>query len=381
MVTPLSRSRAVALALLLGTCWPVSATSQDRSPRLLTAIPRELNEPLSSVSRLVELRDSTVLVHDNRERRLVVLDFETNGARDVARIGAGPLEYRAVNALLRLPGDSILLWDGGNARTLLFTPDARAVRATPLASMGSPGTALGRAIAREADASGRWYAVTRGVVLSNQTMRAADSAALVRIDPGTGRQDTLILIAAPAAPSPAVVDGVVRMRAPGFVPQSAWGVFSDGRVLVIHGDRYQPESIAGDGTRRRRAPIAYEPIPVTASDRQAHIAQVRGMMARASGASGSQSPEVLEPERWQTHMPVLKSEYLRIDSRGRAWAHVSDADATNGERYDLLDANGRRVDAIVFPKGVTLVGMGRGVLYASRADEDGLLFLQRYRLP
>lgn len=381
MVTPLSISRALNLALLLGVCWPVLASAQDRAPRRLTDTPREFEVPFSSVSRLVELHDGAVLVHDNRERRLVVLDFETNGTRGVARVGAGPLEYRAVSALLRLPGDSILLWDGGNARTLLLAPDARAVRTTPLANIGSPGAMLGRAIAREADARGRWYSVARGVVHTAQTMRAADTAALVRIDPGTGRQDTLIMLAAPPAPAPAVVDGVVRFRAPGFVTQSAWGVFADGRVLVIHGDRYQPESVAADGTRRLGAAIAYAPVPVTASDREAHLAQVRGMMARATGASGAPAPAVLEPERWQTHMPALKSEYLRIDSRDRAWAHVSHADATMGERYDLLDASGRRIDAIVFPRGVTLVGMGRGVLYATRADEDGLLFLQRYRLP
>lgn len=38
-------------------------------------------------------------------------------------------------------------------------------------------------------------------------------------------------------------------------------------------------------------------------------------------------------------------------------------------------------DSIRMPQGMALVGMGDGVLYATREDADGLVYLQRYALP
>ena len=50
-------------------------------------------------------------------------------------------------------------------------------------------------------------------------------------------------------------------------------------------------------------------------------------------------------------------------------------------RFDLLDADGRLVDAVTFPEGAVMLGFGKGVVYATRKDEDDLLYLQRFRLP
>ena len=60
---------------------------------------------------------------------------------------------------------------------------------------------------------------------------------------------------------------------------------------------------------------------------------------------------------------------------------VHDVSRASGDRYDLLDATGRRVDAIRLPAGVKLLAMGRTVIYATREDGDGLVHLLRYPLP
>ena len=46
-----------------------------------------------------------------------------------------------------------------------------------------------------------------------------------------------------------------------------------------------------------------------------------------------------------------------------------------------LSCRPRRIGAGRMRKGVKLVGMGNGVLYATREDADGLIWLQRYALP
>jgi hypothetical protein len=60
---------------------------------------------------------------------------------------------------------------------------------------------------------------------------------------------------------------------------------------------------------------------------------------------------------------------------------VADAATATGDRFDLLDANGRRLQAVRLPEGMRLVGMGKEVLYLTKEDEDGLLHLLRYPLP
>jgi hypothetical protein len=170
----------------------------------------------------------------------------------------------------------------------------------------------------------------------------------------------------------------------------AWGVYPGGRVLFVHGADYQPEIINADGSRKRLAPLPFPLLPVTDADRARHLkeiaTQLEQMLGRelAGGAGkGGRIPrvEAEPPATWPSHMPPLRDPVIRIDSRQRAWVLVTDPAQGTGDRYDLLDANGRRVDAVRLPRGVRLAGMGSGVLYAVREDEDGLLHLLRYPLP
>lgn len=107
------------------------------------------------------------------------------------------------------------------------------------------------------------------------------------------------------------------------------------------------------------------------------------MMSRMSrGMPGGQGggAEIEEPEEWEEFLPPVGSNTL-VDSRSRAWIEIIDAGRDAGTRYDLFDEDGRRVDSIRMPQGMALVGMGDGVLYATREDADGLVYLQRYALP
>jgi hypothetical protein len=70
-----------------------------------------------------------------------------------------------------------------------------------------------------------------------------------------------------------------------------------------------------------------------------------------------------------------------VDSKLRAWVPVLRRPADAGERFELLDADGRYLDSVVLPKDVTLLGFGRGVAYTQKKDEDELLWLQRHPLP
>jgi hypothetical protein len=178
------------------------------------------------------------------------------------------------------------------------------------------------------------------------------------------------------------------VRAPGFATQDAWGVFRDGRVVVVRGSNYQPFIYLPDGTRRTATPIPFRTLPVTAEDRREELAATQRLLndarRRSRSAEASQrmsALRVMEPEAWATHKPPLRDAVIRVDSRDRAWVPVHDADAHLGARFDLLDRDGRRIDAIRIPRGERLVGFGRGTLFTVRRDDDDLSYLRRYQLP
>lgn len=361
--------------------------AQERAARTITAKPAEFAEPFSVLTRMVELADGRVLVNDNTEKKLGVADFTSGSFTEVAGIGAGPLEYRTAFNLLRLPGDSVLLWDMGNQRSLLLAPDGKPVRTIAVGGAGNMMAMMGQPIPREADAKGRLYAQFSGMDLS-AGMRMADSIAFVRLSSLNGKRDTLMMIGAPPGAGRPLAEnssGAMLVRAQGFPMRNAWGVFPDGRMIFIHGERYQPEIIMPDGTRRLAAPLPYASVPVTAKDKDDHMKAHRAQVARMriTPPPGTPAPRFdgAEPEKWPTHMPPILSDVVRVDSRSRAWVRVSDWDPDAGERYDLLDVEGKRVDAVRLPKGTKLVGLGKGSLYATREDEDGLVYLQRYPLP
>lgn len=380
-------ARACALGVLALFAAGSPLRAQERAARAITAKPVEFAEPFSSLTRMIELADGRVLINDNTEKKLGVADFASGEFTEVARMGAGPLEYRVVFNLLRLPGDSILLWDMGNQRTLLMAPDGKPVRTIAIGGSGNMMAMMGQPIPRESDASGRLYAQFIGMDVSGGQIRRADSTALVRMVGVGGKRDTLRLTGVDPGTEPvsSTSGGTTKLRTPGFPPRNAWGVFPDGRVMLIDGEHYTPEIILPDGTRRPAAAIPFPSIPVTAQDREAHMKAHREQIGRLriTPPPGRTAPlfEAAEPEKWQTHMPPVLNESVRVDSRSRAWVRVIDRDLEAGERYDLLDADGKLVDAVRLPKGTKFVAMGKGVFYATREDEDGLIYLQRYELP
>lgn len=366
----------VALSLTPAVVLP----AQGREPRVLPDAAIEFAAPLSSLGALVELPGGRVLVHDPIERKLGVLDPRSDAIREVARPGGGPLEYRSVGALLRLPGDSVAVWDPTNARLLLLAPDG-APRATERLEARAPGLAASRGAApRVVDDAGTWYAVIRPAA-------TGDTTTLVRAAAASPRLDTLARFATPQLRPRRTAEGIVKVRAPGFAPPSAWAAFRDGRVLLLHGETYTPELVPPRGRPVRGASIAYDRVPVTAADREAHLAETAAAMERMLGRElqgrGGVMPRVVAepPEAWPATLPPIGSDTVFVDSRARAWVRRSGPSSRTQERYDLLDGDGRRVDAIRLPRGARLVAMGEGVLYTAREDADGLVRLRRHPLP
>lgn len=373
-----------AFALLAAL--PLSA-QQPRATRPLPAPNAELEEPWSGPLQLIELRNGDVLVHDSREKRLVVTSFASQEQRIAAREGSGPAEYRSVIAMWRTIGDSVQVLDLMQQRILVLDPAGRARRTQPIAGAGDPMALMRTPMTRTVDAQGRWYGEGRDMSFEGGKLSFGDSVVVVRTDPRSAKADSLIkfynIVQAPEVASPQAI----RMRVPGYPKYDIWGVFPDGRVLLLRANGYVPEIVMPNGQRRRAAALPYPRLPVTEADKRTMMDSVRkaideGIRPSAGMVSaGTQMPrfDLVEPDPWQTEKPPFTGDRVLVDSRGRAWVPV--VDRTPGQRYDLLNADGAIVDAIKLPPKVQLLGFGASGMYTALRDEDDLLVLRRHPLP
>lgn len=377
---------ASAVGASLGACAESPRPVPPAAP--LGAMLSEHGSPFTSI-RMVELRDGRVLAYDGREKRLSLIDFEARHETLVSRNGPGPLEYSSGLALVAARSDSVWMLDLMRGTILVFSPTGRPVRSFDIT--GGAGR-TGRASApwlRAVDSAGAWY----GAVLASRAGLGdggfTDSVAVVRVRGAAAERDTLAMLTAKGARS-RLPDGQPRLA--DFDPHDAFGVLRDGTVILVRGASYSPEIIDAAGGRRRGAPIAHQRVRLTVdearriADSTSHL--MRGLLtmslARLPLRSGTVPPEPRYaipdplPEIW----PVLMSDELPVDARDRVWVAVRDSLlASAGQRYDLLDRDGRWSRAVRIPLGLELVGFGRSVVFVARRDADGLLWLRRYPLP
>ncbi|MBA3853572.1 MAG: hypothetical protein C0503_04100 [Gemmatimonas sp.] len=376
--------RNVLIIALLAAV-PLSA-QQPRAARPLPAPNAELEEPFSGPLQLVELKNGDIVVHDSREKRLVVTSFSTQEQREAARDGSGPLEYRSVMAMWRGVGDSVQLLDLMQQRILVLDPSGRARRTQPMAGAGDPMALMRTPFTRTVDAQGRWYGEGRDMTFEGGRLSFGDSVVVVRTDPRTAKADSLIkfynIVRAPQMSAQ-----VIRMQVPGYPKYDIWGVFPDGRVMLLRANGYVPEIVLPNGQRRRAAALPYPRLPVTEADKKTMMDSVQKALDEGLRQSagmvpaGTQMPrfELVPPEPWQTEKPPFTGDRVLVDPRNRAWVPV--IDRTPGQRYDLLNADGAIVDAIKLPPRVQLLGFGASGMYTALRDADDLLVIRRHPLP
>lgn len=361
------------------------AAQQPRTARALPAQNAEIEEPFSGPLQIVELRNGNIVVHDSKEKRLAIVDFRTQEQRDAAREGSGPTEFRSVIGMWRAPGDSVHVMDLIQSRMLVLDPTGVAKRTMPLPGAGDPMAMMNRPMTRALDNAGRWYGEARAMSFENGRLSMGDSVMIVRTDPRTMKADTLAKMVN-IVQAPEMSPTEFRMRVPGYPKYDIWGVFPDGRTMILRADGYVPEIVQANLTRRRAAALPYPRLPVTAADRRTMMDSVQRAiddgLRQMSGniPAGRQMPKftLVEPDPWQTEKPAFNGERVLIDPRGLAWVPV--IDRTPGQRYDLLNADGAIVDAVKLPPRVQLLGFGAQAVYTAYRDEDDLLFIRRHAL-
>lgn len=321
-----------------------------------------------------ELDDNTVLVADVAETTLVVLDFDRQTARQIGRVGRGPGEYSDLGTIWALTGDSTLVPDPGNQRWLMLAgssivatvpPDAPAVRLAGSAFTG-------------VDTLGGVLTQRRFGRRLKDGPLTVESLAVLRVSRRAGQMDTIARIRwrPYAAPPGAAAMNPMVSRAFGVplkAPEQSM-LFSDGWIAVARLDPYRVDWREPSGAWRLGAPLPFSPLPVTAGEKRAYVERA----ARATGRG------VVDPERiphWPEHMDPFIEGALIASPDGRLVIARTPTATAPGQRYDLVDRQGRLSAVLQLPEGERIVGFGRQSVFVVATDREGIERLRRHPWP
>ena len=383
--------RLVLCATILAA---LPAAAQQVPTRALTAPDAQFEQPFDAVLAIRELASGKVLVTDLGPKTLLLADLATGEQVTVGRNGQGPGEYQFPGELFPFRGDSVLLVDRVGRRVLVVSPEGKLGRSIPF-----PEGLSGLPDARGADRQGRIYfqgSPFRGEPGGGMEVGGTlpDSVPLIRWDPATKKIDSLTRVKIPAIK--VQVSGgqnarTVMMRNQPFAPSDEWIVTPEGRVALARVGDYHIEWL-GTGAPVRGAPVRHEPLKVAAADRQIFLDGMRNSRNRITvsvggpGPSGGRNnqgngqPQISEKDfDWPEVKPPFPSRALQFAPEGQLWVTRSTSARDSTPVYDLFDAGGKLTGRVTLPLGRRMVGLGKGVVYAVRTDEDGLQWLERYR--
>jgi hypothetical protein len=365
-------------------------------------------DPFSQISGVRELRDGRVIVSDPKDKLVQVLDMK-GGTTRVSREGSGPGEYLLPNAMVALPNDSTAIWDGGNRRYLLLGPDAKPVREfrlEPPEGLGNRGYgAFSATFPRGVDAKGNIYFLGSPFITNpDGAMAVADTVPVMRFNRARQIPETVAYV------FPA--EGTARVKpGPGgrglnisnglgnpLVPLDSWTALPDGRVAVVRGKSYRMD-LYTDGKAVVGAATPYDRIKVDAAMKKfLEDERLKGFAGGAprTGRPGAAAPPDISPairdelmkdmlnmEPWPEYTPPFRMNAAigrATPAGGQVWVLLTKRAESDSTRYDVFDASAKLVARVTLAPKSRVIAFGNGTVYAFRADDDDLQYLQRYRL-
>lgn len=355
-----------------------------------------LPDDFGAIQTVRELPDGRILVADPLGKALYLVDMDDGFRTVIGGLGEGPEEYNQPDAVWALPGDSTLLVDLGNGRLVALDPDLQFGPTWPL-TVGDfePGRPLILAIPQGVDGSGRLYARVMGGGMGSGTI--PDSSEIVRIDRET--QTTELAAKFKIQDMTQVTSGGANNQSVSITPvplspEDAWGVATDGSLILVRSGDYHLDRIAPDGSVTSGPPVPFDAVNIRTGEKEEYLAElgrsgggigvtvemVNGEMAMGFARQGGNANRELDRYPWPDEKPAIYSGRIPVDPAGRAWVrrHV---EAGEPSSYDVFDETLSLVGNVVLDHGKRVIGFGRDVVFVVSYDEFDLNYLERYAMP
>jgi len=389
-----SRCRYTQLALLHVLVLMIAASCGQEAPdrfgnRRIATLQLETTfpHPFNYLSGVRELSNGKVVAADPVSQVLLRLDLETGTADTLGRQGTGPNEYNGPDRVFPLPGDFTLLVDLGNARLTVIDPNGLSAHSTPMT------TAMRKTSGRTiqpmfVDGAGNLY---DGGYYSPEAPQ--DTFSLRRIDRAT-LEETEVAAAwhAPfAKPGPGT-------KQPMLVLYDDWAVGGDGRIAVVRAHGYSVDWCLPDGRVVHGPPNQVETYPLGSAEKEAELEHAAAAtvttvltvdddgvksMQVARGMTRGTMPSV-DDFAWPETLPVFRGEATLVSPHYEVWIHRMMPAGVLG-RIEVFDDQGVRLGFIEIPARSTVIGFSPSgepgsIVYVTRTDDMGLVWLERYQV-
>ncbi len=318
------------------------------------------------LSNVVELTDGRVAFADTRNRVFLLADFkagtiDTAGARvDSLTADGNPAQYKFPGWVAHLAGDTVALVDFASLRTTLWNEKGKPIAPLPIPMFAGHTPIL------VYDETGFGYKPDlTGIMGGGEPGQRAptDSVAVLRLQFGTGRVDTVAKLAPPELGEATFGEQKQRV-AKIFSPNDVFGVLPDGRVWVARARENRVDWRGPGGVWIVGKPHGYDTLPVTDTDRQNVIAKIREQ------GRGRGLPDSLHLEGpFAEHKPPFETGMA--SPAGEVWLQRPRAAEGVQFVYDVFGSDGQWRRAVAFPANVSLAGFGaNGAIYGAIKDGD-----------
>lgn len=387
--------RVLCAICAMATAMPVAAQTARVPVRPVGSVVAGGSDTLGSVISLRALPDGRVLVNDPVHRRILlydealtrattIVDSTTRGGVSYGRVG-GLLPFRADSSLFVDPFTlSVFVIDKtGSVGRTMAVPDPDNVMAL-VGLQSSPGVdPSGRIIYSDIARANGATKVTNGIPTFPEE---PDSTALLRLDLGTRRVDTITYIKTRKVKRRVSQDSAGRMTIVSEMNPlpivDTWAVLPDGVVAVVRGRDYHVDYYAPEGTRRVGSKLPFAWQHLSDKDKADFIDSVVAARARLTSHDGGQamatakstngpgtsgraggivtgSVAFVPPSELPDYRPPFFANAAHADARGNLWIETVAAHASpGGPVYDVVSPGGRLIDRVQVPAKRSILGFG-----------------------
>jgi hypothetical protein len=352
------------LPLLLATS-PQLLPAQVETPATPLASSRET---YSSVNRVLEAGDGSLIVLDWRTNELWRVAADLQSQQQISRTGDGPGEVRRPSQIALARPGLLLIWDGAARR---FTR-CDLLPATSCRTL-TPDSRIRPFLMDGVDSAGR----IATIVLPPPTQgppSASVSMTLVRLSADASAADTMGILASP--PTYQIVQtrvsgnntstNTMNMPIP-FVSGDQSAVTANGRVVILSADGTVLRYPGGrDVAVKPSRPAA----PYTTRERDS-------LLRYADSVHAGESMRKALPDVKGSLLPRS----LVASPRGPLWFGVYDVSASTDILYDVVGEDGKRRGTVRLKPSMRLVGVGRDRYFVTQRDDDDLLTIHAFAMP
>lgn len=345
------------------------AAAQRPTEITLPAPDRKWDEEFTRIVAVIELSDGSMLVGDSYEVTLKHL-FPGGEVRQIGRIGDGPGEFRALNGLFSVRGDTAFVHDAQLVRVLVVAGGRILDRTINLGQLFGRTASVAGADARGNLLLLRRYGATR--VALRDARLVIDSIHVMRTEISLSRVDTVVHLGGRVR---RVQTGgtMTRISTSPLASEEQTYLFPDGWMAVAYLDPYRVDWIDPEGRT-----IRGEPLPNT---RRRVDARTRDIAVQREAIDLSIRQRNVEAiADWPEYVPAFLLGALGAGPGGNLLI-LRSSDAADHVVYDIISRSGTLAGTIRLPSDQRIVGAGRSSVYVSVEDDVGIERIQRHAWP